>query len=351
MEIRINDDGTVSIDVSSYIKEIISGFPEEIKIVTTSPAGAGLFTIPKIDTKLDKCSANFFHSIVEKLLWLIKRGRPNIEVPVSFLCTRVQESCWSDWLMLRCVLVFLKHTTNDVRKIGMHNVGDLITMVDASYAVHQNMRGHTGGLMTMGRGFLHSKSSKQKFNAKSPTESEVVGVSEYLPYFIWMNHFLEAQGYKIKNNILYQDNMSAIKMEKNGHNSCTGNSRHIHIQFFFVKYKVDKGKIVIYHCPTDGLVADFYTKLLQDKLFHLICKHIMGWCTLDELYDNCDAIHKVCEDNNGELNGMKECVGTHNNTHTSSNVNELNILSTQSHQKNTNETEHITWADVVRSET
>jgi hypothetical protein len=30
-------------------------------------------------------------------------------------------------------------------------------------------------------------------------------------------------------NTIFQDNESAIKMEKNGRNSCTGNSQHIEI--------------------------------------------------------------------------------------------------------------------------
>ena len=50
----------------------------------------------------------------------------------------------------------------------------------------------------MGIGILHGKASKQKINVKSSTEREIVGLSEYLPYTLWMGYFLEAQGYKIK---------------------------------------------------------------------------------------------------------------------------------------------------------
>ena len=69
-------------------------------------------------------------------------------------------------------------------------------------------------------------------NAKSLTESEIIEVSEYMPYNIWAIMFLEAQGYKIMDNIIFQENQSAIRMEKNGRNSCTGNSRHINIRYF-----------------------------------------------------------------------------------------------------------------------
>ena len=42
--------------------------------------------------------------------------------------------------------------------------------VDASYAAHDDMRGHTGGTMAMGkygRGLIISISKKQKLNTKS----------------------------------------------------------------------------------------------------------------------------------------------------------------------------------------
>jgi len=49
--------------------------------------------------------------------------------------------------------------------------------------------------MSLGWGVLHCKASKQKFNTKSSTESEIVGVSDYLPYNIWVIMFLQVQGY------------------------------------------------------------------------------------------------------------------------------------------------------------
>jgi len=345
--VTINKDGTVSIDVSEYISEILNDFPEEIKAVTTSPAGAGLFIVPHDDKLLDEGTADYLHSIVAKLQWLMKRGRPDVEVPVSFLSTRVKQPGWSDWVKLRRVLGFLKHTINDVRRIGIHNVGELITMVDASYAVHPNMRGHTGGLLTMGKGVLHTKSSKQKINTKSSTESELVGVSEYLPYSIWMTNFLEAQGYKVKKNVLYQDNMSAMRMEKNGRNSCTGNSRHIHIRYFFVKDRVDKGEVEIHYCPTNRMVADFYTKPLQGKLFHKLRRFIMGWCTLDELYDDLGTSTQTI-DNSGGIGSsdMKECVGEPDES-PSSHTTKPNVRS-DIQRDSTNKNKKVSWADIVR---
>ena len=46
-------------------------------------------------------------------------------------------------------------------------------------------------------------------------------------------------------------------MEVNGRISCTGNSRHINIRYFFIKDRVDKGEVDIMYCPTGQMLADF----------------------------------------------------------------------------------------------
>ena len=70
-----------------------------------------------------------------------------------------------------------------------------------------------------------------------------------------------------KKNVIYQDNQSAIRMERNERNSCTGNSRHIHIRYFFVKDRIAKGEMRVECCPTHLMLADFFTKLLMGELF------------------------------------------------------------------------------------
>jgi hypothetical protein len=96
---------------------------------------------------------------------------------------------------------------------------------------------------------------------------------------------MEAQGYPLVTNIFHQDNQSAMKMEKNGRNSCTGNSRHIHIRHFFIKDQVDAKHLEIVYCPTEEMLADYFTKPLQGRLFHKFREVIMGWKHISSLKD------------------------------------------------------------------
>ena len=84
-------------------------------------------------------------------------------------------------------------------------------------------------------------------------------------------------------NILFQDNQSAIKMEKNGKKLCTGKSRHIDTQGSFVNYWVDSNNIMISHYNIEHVIADFFTKYLQGYLFVKFPDVIMGWKHIDML--------------------------------------------------------------------
>ena len=78
------------------------------------------------------------------------------------------------------------------------------------------MKSHTGGAASLSCGAIMCKSTKQKLNTKSSTEADVVGSSDYLPNTLWARMFLAEQGYELIENIFYQDNQSAIRLEKNG---------------------------------------------------------------------------------------------------------------------------------------
>ena len=116
----------------------------------------------------------------------------------------------------------------------------------------------------------------KKINTKSSTESEIVGMSEFLPYTMWASYFLKGQGYNLKRNIFYQDNTSAIKMLRNSKESCGSKSRHIHIRYFFTKDALKRENMEVEHCSTDNMVVGVYTKPLQGKQFYRLRNIIMG---------------------------------------------------------------------------
>ena len=93
---------------------------------------------------------------------------------------------------------------------------------------------------------------------------------------LWTRYFLDAQGYGIDKNILYQDNMSAMLLENTGKKSRTKNTKHINVRYYFIKDWVETGDVVIKHCPTEKMLGNHFTKPLQGALFRNFRAEIMN---------------------------------------------------------------------------
>jgi hypothetical protein len=130
--------------------------------------------------------------------------------------------------------------------------------------------------MSLGKGVVYGTSKKQKLNTKSSTESEIVAADDNLPQMLWTLYFLEAQGYKIDDNILYQDNKSSILLETNGRGSSGKRTRHINVRYFFIADRVKSKEVRIEYCPTGIMLADYFTKPQQGLLFRQMRDMIMG---------------------------------------------------------------------------
>ena len=148
--------------------------------------------------------------------------------------------------------------------------------VDAAHTVHDDMKGHTGKTLKIGKGHIFSKSTKQKLNTRSSTETELVGVDDVMPQILWTNNFIKAQGWDYSETIIYQDNKSAILLEKNGKASSSQRTKHINIRYFFIKDQVDKGNMKIEFLGTKDMIADFFSKPLTGKKFIEFRNQIMN---------------------------------------------------------------------------
>ena len=108
-----------------------------------------------------------------------------------------------DWGKLKRVIKYLNGTRNLKLKLLANNLEIIRWFKDASYAIHDDCKGHTVSMMTMGSGAITSFLRKQKINGKSSTKAELIGVDDALLQILWMRYLMENQGYKIEDNILY----------------------------------------------------------------------------------------------------------------------------------------------------
>jgi hypothetical protein len=159
--------------------------------------------------------------------------------------------------------------------------------------------------MSFSKGSITGISKKQKNNTHSSTESELVGVDDAAPQMLWTRYFIEAQGYKVDESILKQDNLSAILLETNGKGSSSKRMKHINVRYFFIKDRIVSGEITVKHCPTVEMLGDHFTKYVQGSQFRKFRAQIQG--IDDNIPDSVVGWERSCIRPKAPI--PQECVG------------------------------------------
>jgi hypothetical protein len=257
--------GKVSISMLSMVEEVIKDLDLPQDSFAATPAGNHLF-IERNEVELGGEVKELFHSIVAKLLYISKRGRPDLLTAVSFLTTRVQLPTLDDWKKLMRVGCYLNGTKDLKLTLEPSRKVTISTYIDASYGVHVDGKSHTGEAHTLGKGLHRWGSRKQKLVTKSSTEAELVGLSDAVSPAIGGKQFLECQGYTVGPVEVHQDNKSTIILANKGRSTNT-RTKHIAIRYFFIKDLIDRDVINVIHTGTEEMIADYFTKPLQGELF------------------------------------------------------------------------------------
>jgi hypothetical protein len=147
---------------------------------------------------------------------------------------------------------------------------------DASFAVHADMKSHTGFIIGFDgfSGLILAKSRKQKVITRSTAESELVACDECLTSLLSARRKMIELGFPQQSSPVYQDNEAAIKLESAGRPLSLA-TRHILVKFFFVKSLIDSGEVHIVYLPTALMLADLMTKPLQGDLFRTMEHYLM----------------------------------------------------------------------------
>jgi len=104
----------------------------------------------------------------------------------------------------------------------------------------------------------------QRINTRSSTQAELVGVDNVMPQIVWTRNFLLAQGYRIRHNIVYQDNQSTILFATKEMSTSSRRTKHINCRFYFVADIIKKGEMEVQYCPTDLMIGNFSQSLFRE---------------------------------------------------------------------------------------
>jgi hypothetical protein len=144
----------VKFTMYDYLEDILAEMPGDMKGTAPTPASDNLFNIDDDSAALNERESDFFHRTTARLLFAAKRARPDLEVAVAYLCTRVKSPYQSDYRKLTRVIKYVRLAVFIPLVLGWDGTGQLRWSVDASFAVHKDMRSHTGAVLSLGQGAL-----------------------------------------------------------------------------------------------------------------------------------------------------------------------------------------------------
>lgn len=264
---------TVSINQSGYVDQLLK--EHEVTHTSALPYTTTLLS-ENVGSDKEPADGNAYLSLTMKLLYLAKRTRPDILFVMSYLATRGKSPEIGDFKKLQKVLNYI-NGSKELALTLRPSDSNLHMFVDASYAIHDDCKGHSGAIISFGinGGPIYATSTKQKLVSKSSTEAELNALHDSLSQLEWLQHLLAELGYPETPATVHEDNMSTIVLAKDGLKSA-GRSKHIHVRYFYTKQLIEQDKIQLVHVTTDQQVADILTKPVTGAQFLNLRKRLLN---------------------------------------------------------------------------
>ncbi|PKU86287.1 Retrovirus-related Pol polyprotein from transposon TNT 1-94 [Dendrobium catenatum] len=192
--------------------------------------------------------------------------RPDIAFATNQACQHMHQPTVQNFQDLKRLLRYIKGTLSFGLPI---TAGDLTlrTYTDADWASDSSDRKSISGFCTfLGPNLISWTVKKQVTVAKSSTEAEYRSLSAATSDVIWLRRLVEELDLPQQSPTpIHCDNTSAIALARNP--VFHARTKHIEIDYQFIRQHLKTGAISITHIPSDAQIADILTKSLQISRF------------------------------------------------------------------------------------
>ena len=280
--IRDRASRTIKVDQQKYIQIILERFNMGNCNSVSTPMETGL----KLCKRSDKASPQEIHQY-QKLMGCLEYAaiatRPDITFSVHRLAQFASNPDNNHLNAAKRILRYLKGSMeyglvfrgSEVEKF------ELIGYSDADWAGSTIDRKSIGGYcFYLNNCLVSHMSKKQKTVALSTAESETHAAVQATKEAIWLRALLEELGFKQNHPTTIRcDNQAAIALSRNP--EFHSRSKHVDIQYHFLRQHVDIGTVELKFIPSDKMAADGLTKPLSRQKHNSFCefmqsKNIMG---------------------------------------------------------------------------
>ncbi|KAJ0912622.1 putative RNA-directed DNA polymerase [Helianthus annuus] len=277
-EFKLKDLGSLSYFLGLEVTHTSSGlFLSQAKYAYDIRTRAGLLDSKPVATPLtttDTFTSNgtpfqdptFYRSIVGALQYLTIT-RPDLSYAVNQASQYLQNPTTTHFQLVKRILRYVKGTLSYGLSFDRPIKTTLVGYSDADWARCVETRWSTCGYsIYLGGNLVSWSAKKQPTVSRSSCESEYRAMANTAAEIIWLTHLLrELNALPTDRPTLLCDNKSALFLSQNpvSHKR----SKHIDIDYHFVRELVSSGQLHTKFIPTKLQVADIFTKSLPIPLF------------------------------------------------------------------------------------
>ncbi len=146
--------------------------------------------------------------------------------------------------------------------------------IDAAFAAHDDSKSHSGVAVYVAGVLVYASSWKQKCITKSPTESELVALTDNLSLVELFHEFLEfVTARPINKPVVLQDCSAVVQLVTTG--GGITHTKHLRARMNVAREAVQEQRVQIVHCRAALMKADGLKKPLEGKDFNTFTQHML----------------------------------------------------------------------------
>ena len=199
------------------------------------------------------------------MLWPVDISRPDAAYAVGVLSQFIKNPGQAHWEGVKRVISYLGSTKYLWLTFGGQKETLIEGFCDADWASQKHRHSISGFSFHFGVGAISWSSKKQGVVSLSSTEAEYVAQTHTAKEGIWLRSFIKEIRGEQKSLTISCDNQGAIALAKD--NKFHAQTKHIDLQYHFIREAVEDGKIQIKYVPTDENMSDIFTKALPRPKF------------------------------------------------------------------------------------
>jgi hypothetical protein len=282
---RERSSGTLTLSQSRYVDVILqtAGMEECNATKCKTPMLSKQYL-----NKIEETPANLkdypYRVLLGQLMWLTCTTRYDISYAVTYLAQFCNAYDETHIQALKRIIRYLK-ATKDVNLIyhrdysaDLSNIDKfIVAWSDADFASDPvTRRSVTGSLVTFNNSAIFGRSVRQKSVQLSTQASELIALSETARRVEYIRLLLKDlyPSHDPAPTYLMGDNQASLIAATS--NTVSTTVKHIAIRDRYIKEKVQEGTIITDYCPTNLMLADIFTKALDDKQHWILTKIIQG---------------------------------------------------------------------------